>query len=152
MDPTKTNAYQTYSRTGSVDPYRQYSVNRIETASPMMLIIMLYDEAVKCCQIAIQDMGKNKENVHNKLIKAQKIVTELTVSLNMEAGGEIAENLRSIYLYLHMRLVEGNIENNANKVEEVLSIMKDLREAWQIVNQQNRKGMLNDEGGLSIQT
>ena len=96
-----------YARTGN--PYRNYLRNSVETATPLMLIIMLYDEAIKMCALASQDIGINKESVHNKLIKAQKIVTELTVSLNMEAGGEVAENLKSIYIYLHMRLVEANI-------------------------------------------
>ena len=134
------------------NPYRKYLRNAVETATPLMLIIMLYDEAIKMCNLASQDMGVNKESVHNKLIKAQKIVTELTVSLNMDAGGEVAENLKSIYIYLHMRLVEANIENNKEKVNEVARILKDLRDAWHIVNQQNRKSLLQSQGGISIQT
>ena len=59
----------------------------------------------------------------------------------MDAGGEVAENLKSIYIYLHMRLVEGNIENNKGKVEEVIRILKDLRDAWNIVNQETRKSI-----------
>jgi flagellar secretion chaperone FliS len=142
----------TYQYPGG-NPYRKYVKNAVETATPLMLIIMLYDEAIKMCSLAAQDMGINKESVHNKLIKAQKIVTELTVSLNMEAGGEVAENLKSIYIYLHMRLVEANIENNKVKVEEVEKILRDLREAWHIVNQQNRKSLLQQtQGGISIQT
>jgi flagellar protein FliS len=134
------------------NPYRKYMVNSIETATPLMLIIMLYDEAIKMCSLAIQDMGVNKESVHNKLIKAQKIVTELTVSLNMEVGGEVAENLKSLYIYMHMKLVEANIENDKEKVEEVLKYLKDLREAWQVVNQQHRKNLIQQHGGLSIQS
>jgi flagellar protein FliS len=139
-----------YTRTGN--PYRSYLRNSIETATPLMLIIMLYDEAIKMCALASQDIGINKESVHNKLIKAQKIVTELTVSLNMEAGGEVAENLKSIYIYLHMRLVEANIENDKEKVNEVHRILKDLREAWHIVNQQNRRSILQQGGGISVTT
>lgn len=131
--------------------YRQYLRNKVETATPLMLIIMLYDEAIKMCQLARQNMGSNKEEVHNNLIKAQKIVTELTVSLNMDAGGEVAENLKSIYVYLHMRLVEANIENSNEKIDEALQILKDLREAWHIVNQENRKNMLHHTGGISTQ-
>lgn len=134
------------------DPYRKYLRNAVETATPLMLIIMLYDEAIKMCSLAIKDMGVSRESVHNKLIKAQKIVTELTVSLNMEQGGEVAQNLKSIYIYLHMRLVEANIENDKGKTEEALRILKDLREAWHIVNQQNRKNLLQQSGGISIST
>ena len=131
------------------NPYRQYLVNKVETASPLMLIIMLYDECIKMCEQANTDMGRNKESVHNKLIKAQKIITELTVSLNMEQGGEVADNLKALYVYLHMRLVESNIENNSTKLNEVLRIMKDLRDAWHTVNQENRKILLQQSGGLN---
>jgi len=135
---------------GRQAPHKQYLRSAVETATPLMLVIMLYDEAIKMCQMASNDMGVNKESVHNKLIKAQKIVTELTVSLNMDAGGEVAENLKSIYIYLHMRLVEGNIENNKGKVEEVIRILKDLREAWHIVNQETRKSIMQG-GRISTQ-
>lgn len=133
----------------AINPYRQYLVNKVETASPLMLIIMLYDESIKMCEQAKVDIGKNKESVHNKLIKAQKIITELTVSLNMEQGGEVADNLKALYVYLHMRLVEANIENDASKIDEVLRIMRDLREAWHTVNQENRKLLLQQGGGLN---
>lgn len=141
--------YNNMGRPGS--PHKQYMKNVVETATPLMLIIMLYDEAIKMCAMAIADMGKNKESVHNKLIKAQKIVTELTIALNTEAGGEVAENLKSIYLYVHMKLVEGNIENNVQKVEESMKILKELREAWTTINQQNRKLQLSQTGQISTQ-
>ena len=140
------------THTGPGNPYRKSLLGAVETATPLMLIIMLYDEAIKMCTLAMGDMGANKESVHNKLIKAQKIVTELTVSLNMESGGEVAETLKSIYIYLHMRLVEANIENSKEKVEEAMRILKDLREAWHVVNQQHRKSLLEQAGGISIQT
>ena len=67
----------------------------------------------------------------------------------MDQGGEVAENLKALYVYLHMRLVEANIENNTVKIDEVLHIMKDLREAWHTVNQENRKIILQQGGGLN---
>lgn len=131
------------------NPYRQYLVNKVETATPLMLVIMLYDEAIKMCVMARADLGKDKESVHNKLVKAQKIVTELTVSLNMESGGDIADNLKSLYVYLHMRLVEANIENNGEKIDEALKILRELREAWNVVNQESRKMMLQQTGRVT---
>ena len=133
------------------NPHREYLKNSVETATPLMLIIMLYDEAIKMCRLAVKDMGINKEGVQNKLIKAQKIVTELTVSLNMEAGGEVSENLKSIYIYLHMRLVEANIGHDSAKVEEVLKILTELRDAWNTVNQENRKNVLQQSGQIFTQ-
>ncbi|MEW5946638.1 MAG: flagellar export chaperone FliS [bacterium] len=130
------------------DPYRRYRVNAIETASPLMLVVMLYSEAIKMCEQALLDFGKNKESVHNKLIRAQKIVTELTVALNMDAGGELSQNLKSLYLYLHMRLVEANVENNREKVEEALRILRELREAWEHVTVEQRRDIVRRAGHL----
>lgn len=135
--------------TGS--PHSQYKKNVVETATPLMLIIMLYDEAIRMCTLAIADMNIEKESVHKKLIKAQKILTELTVALNMESGGEVAENLKSIYVYAHTKLVEGNIENNKEKVEEVLKMLKELRSAWHTINQENRKILLQQTTNFSNQ-
>ncbi|MEW6200637.1 MAG: flagellar export chaperone FliS [bacterium] len=134
------------------DPYRQYRLNMIETSSPVMLVLLLYDEAIKLCEQALKDLGKNKESVHNKLIKAQKILTELTVALNTDVGGDLAENLKSLYVYLHMRLVEANVHNDSKKIEEVLTILKDLREAWQFVSTEQRKGIVRQAGHVTPTT
>ena len=131
------------------NPYKQYRMNMIETSSPLMLVLLLYDEAIKLCGQAIGDLGKNKESVHNKLIKAQKIVTELTVALNTEVGGDLAENLKSLYVYLHMRLVEANVGNDRKKIEEVVAILKDLREAWQHVSTEQRKDIVRHAGHVT---
>lgn len=138
--------YNNYGKQGS-NPHQAYMKNVVDTATPLMLIIMLYDEAIRMCTLALGEMGKNKESVHNKLIKAQKILTELTVALNMDAGGEVAENLRAIYVYAHAKLVEGNIDNDSAKVEEVLKILKELRSAWHTINQENRKILLQQSSG-----
>lgn len=134
------------------NPYLKYKTNTVETASPLMLVIMLYDEALKMCKQAIADFGQNKESVHNKLIKAQKILTELTVALNPEIGGELVDNLKSLYIYMHMRLVEANVENKREKVEEVVNLLSELREAWQHVSVEHRKSMVRQVGNISTQT
>lgn len=142
----------TYNKSGQAgSPHSQYKKNVVDTATPLMLIIMLYDEAIRMCTLAIADMNIDKESVHKKLIKAQKILTELTVALNMESGGEVAENLKSIYVYAHTKLVEGNVENNKGKVEEVLKMLKELRSAWHTINQENRKMLLQQTSNFNSQ-
>lgn len=128
------------------DPYKRYQLNAIETASPLMLIIMLYDEAIKCLKYAKVDMiNKNKEGQNSKLIKVQKIITELTASLNMEAGGTIAQNLKSLYNYMHSSLVDANINNKPEKIDEIHNLLVELRSAWHKVNTEQRKNLLKGQ-------
>lgn len=134
------------------NPYAKYKTNSVETASPLMLVLMLYDEALKMCRQALADFGKDKENVHNKLIMAQKIVTELTVALNPEVGGELVENLKSLYIYMHMRLVEANVENDREKIEEIVNLLTELREAWQHVSTEQRKNIVRQAGHITTES
>lgn len=130
---------------------KQYQLSNVLTASPVMLIVMLYDEAIKMCNMAkIGFNDKNRETVHNALIKVQKIITELTVALDTNNGGEVAENLKSLYIYLHRRLVEANVEYSIEKVEESLKILISLREAWQQVTVEARKQML-EQRNISLE-
>lgn len=134
------------------NPYAKYKTNSVETASPLMLVLMLYDEAIKMCKTAVNDFGKNKETVHNKLIKAQKIITELTVALNPDVGGELVENLKALYIYMHMRLVEANVENDKKKIEEILNLLVELREAWKHVSTEQRKNIVRQAGHISTES
>ncbi|MFH1538237.1 MAG: flagellar export chaperone FliS [bacterium] len=138
--------------TYSGNQYAKYKTNSVETASPLMLVLMLYDEAIKMCKTAVNDFGKNKETVHNKLIKAQKVLTELTVALNPDVGGELVENLKALYIYMHMRLVEANVENDKKKIEEVLNLLVELREAWQHVSTEQRKNIVRQAGHISTES
>ena len=108
-----------------------YKSNEISTASQGTLIVMLYDGAIRFIQIAIDNMQPSSFDIVNtNLIKAQDIVTELMLSLDMDKGGEIASNLSAIYLYLKRRLLEGNIQKSVEILEEVKKFMGELREAW----------------------
>lgn len=111
--------------------YEQYRQTQIQTAKPEQLILMLYDGAIsflKKAKVSIEN--KNIEESHNLLIKAQDIIIELMASLNLEVG-EIALNLFRLYEYMHYRLVEANIKKDEKPIDEVLSMLQELREAWE---------------------
>ncbi len=119
-----------------------YRETRVRTASQGSLIIMLYDEAIKQIgeAIALNDDNFSKEparieRFNNFILKSQEIITELMASLDLEAGGEIAKNLLSLYTYFNQQLLEGNIEKNTTKLVFVRDMMEQLRAAWaEIVN------------------
>ncbi len=112
--------------------YDVYKDTEIQTADQGKLIIMLYDGAIRFLNIAIDNMDFRKYDiVNNNIIKAQDIVTELMLSLNMEQGGEIAQNLFNIYAYLKKRLIEGNIKKDPEILREIIKHLSNLKSAWE---------------------
>ncbi len=112
--------------------YDIYKDTEIQTADQGKLIIMLYEGAIRFLNIAINNMDFRKYDiVNNNIIKAQDIITELMLSLNMEQGGEIAQNLFNIYAYMKKRLLEGNIGKDPKILQEVVRHLTNLKSAWE---------------------
>jgi flagellar protein FliS len=112
--------------------YEVYKDTQIQTADQGKLILMLYDGAIRFLNIAIDNMDFRKYDiVNNNIIKAQDIITELMLSLNMDQGGEIAKNLFNIYAYMKKRLLEGNIRKDPAILQEVVKHLTTLRSAWE---------------------
>ena len=117
------NTYSNYQ-----DAYKKASVNTLDQNK---LIIMLYDGAIKNANFAVQYMESGEiEKVHDSLIKTKNIVTELLATLNMEQGGEIAKNLKSLYSYMFSQFIEANMEKRSEPVLTVVELLKELRGAW----------------------
>ena len=109
----------------------QYQSAATDTAGPAQLVLMLYDGALVRLEIAIESIeAGNAEAAHTALIKAQAIVDELNVTLDVDKGGKVAENLRDIYLYCSTRMVEANLAKDAAIVAEVSRLLQGLRDAW----------------------
>ncbi len=115
-----------------LDAYRR---QQIETASPVQLIVMLYDGAIRHCkgaELAIEQ--QDREQARHHLLKAQDIVAELLASLDMEKGGELAGSLAQLYGYIHGRLVEANVQQDPQAVREAGRLLSGLRDAWAQLN------------------
>jgi flagellar secretion chaperone FliS len=123
---------------GSSNPYQSYQQNSVNTASPGELTLMLYNGCLKFIHLAkkaIQE--KNIEVKNTNLIKAQNIVRELMVSLNMEL--EVSQSMMSLYDYLNRRLIEANIKSDAVILDEVEEFIVEFRDTWKQVIQINRQ-------------
>ena len=93
------------------NPYQQYRTTAVETASPVQLVTMLYQGVLRFTLRGIQGIEQgNVQQAHDGLTRAQAIIMELAAHLDMAAGGEIAQNLNTLYLYTHQRLVEANCQ------------------------------------------
>ena len=128
--------------------YKKASVNTLDQNK---LIIMLYDGAIKNANFAVQYMESGEiEKVHDSLIKTKNIVTELLATLNMEQGGEIAKNLKSLYSYMFSQLIEANMEKKSEPVLTVVDLLKELRGAWVQIKEkkkpEEKKGNTSDQG------
>lgn len=113
------------------NPYRQYQAVAIETASPLQLVVMLYDGAVRFCVGAEEALRQGeRETARERIGRVQAILEELAGSLNVEAGGELAQNLYRLYEYMNFRLVEASLHWRAEPLEEVARLLRELRGAW----------------------
>ncbi|ACL74494.1 flagellar export chaperone FliS [Ruminiclostridium cellulolyticum] len=125
--------------------YNQYKENSVYTATPEELTLMLYNGLVKfimLAQSAIDD--KNIEKANNSIIRAQDIILEFQVTLDMKY--EVSNNLYSIYDYMHRRLVQANIKKDKDILEEVLGMAKELRDTWtQAMKIAKRRGPSTDQ-------
>jgi flagellar protein FliS len=107
-------------------------------ASPHKLIVMLFDGAVVALRTAALQMASGNVPEKGKAIsKAIEIIDNgLRASLNKEAGGQIAENLDSLYEYMSARLLTANIKNDNVILDEVQGLLVELRDAWNAIGAQ----------------
>lgn len=88
-----------------------YQENAVSTQSKGRLIVMLYDGAIKFMRLAIMEMEKKNYEAKGRYInKALDIINELNVVLDMDAGGDIASNLRKLYIFMSNQLSQANIK------------------------------------------
>ena len=120
------------------NPYAQYNQSKILTASPAELTLMLYEGAIKFCNIAI--MGIEQGDVtkaHNNIMKVQKIIEEFQITLNFKY--EIANDFNNVYNYLVKRLREANMTKDKEILEEVDEHLHTMRDTWKEVMRLNHK-------------
>jgi len=137
-----------------------YKETRIKTASQGQLIIMLYGEAVRQLDVAldlleVNDTGKKDpgkiEKISKAVVKTQEIVAELMVSLDFEQGGDIAKNLFSLYTWFNRELMEANMNQDRRRISSVRYLIDELRGAWQEIAATNAAEAANREVvGLNI--
>jgi flagellar protein FliS len=109
----------------------EYKKNAVNGASPLQLVIMLYDGALRFMEAGKHAMAKRDiYNQNLNLQKAQNIVTELISTLNVEVGGEVAKNLLSLYAFCFTQLVEANVYDRQNQIDAAMRVMSGLRDSW----------------------
>jgi flagellar secretion chaperone FliS len=124
---------------------KAYQNNSVQTASPGELTLMLYNGCLKFIGLARTAIEmKNKEEKNKNLLKAQKIIQELMVTLNMDL--EISKSMMQMYDYINRRLIEANIQSDVVILDEVEDYVLDFRNTWKEVIQITRRMQHGETG------
>jgi len=117
--------------------YSAYNNNKILTASPAELTLMLYEGAIKFCNIAIMGIEQGDiEKAHNNIVKAGNIISEFQATLDKKYP--VAKDFDAVYSYLSQRLFDANLSKDAAVLEEVLEHLRMMRDTWKEVMVKSR--------------
>lgn len=112
--------------------YSNYANNKILTASPAQLTLMLYDGAIKFTNIAIAGIeAKDIEKAHNNIRRVERIIAEFRSTLDFKYP--VAQDFDNVYKYLEYRLQQANIHKDKEMLEEVLKHLRTMRGTWEEV-------------------
>jgi flagellar protein FliS len=109
----------------------QYQKAQVVTVDRGRLIVLLYEGAISFLTKAKACLTEGDiAGASNFINRAQDIIDELNASLNMEAGGDIATNLRRLYLFMGDQLVRAKIKSDTEPVNDVTRMLSTLNDAW----------------------
>ena len=118
------------------NPYAAYTQSKVMTASPAELTLMLYDGAIKFCNIAIMGVQeKDIEKAHVNIIKVERILQEFLNTLDYKYP--VAKDFENVYNYLIRRLHEANMRKDEEILQEVLKHLRTMRDTWKEVMRLN---------------
>ena len=119
--------------------YAAYANNKISTASPAELTLMLYEGAIKFCNVAIMAIEqKDITKAHTNIMKAQDIIDEFQATLDYRYA--VAKDFDAVYQYVKRRLIEANLKKDAEILEEVLGHLRTMRDTWKEVMRLTQNG------------
>ncbi len=111
-----------------IDRYRE---TEIRSASPIALIVRLYEEALRHCRSAAKHPGPSRARARGESVtRTLAIVSELRNALDFEQGGEIARNLDTLYAFASERVLDAHIQGTSRGFEEAERVLGELLGAW----------------------
>jgi len=115
-------------------PSQEYLKTKVMTASPEMLTLMLWDGAIRFAEQGKDAILKKEiEGSYKSLVRAQRIITELTSNLKHDVDPDLCGKLAAIYNFIYRRLVDANISKEIQLVDDALEIMRHQRETWSML-------------------
>ncbi|MCH1625057.1 flagellar export chaperone FliS [Fredinandcohnia quinoae] len=127
------------------NPYQTYQDNSVFTATPGELTLMLYNGCLKYIGLAKQSIQeKDIEKKHVNISKAQNIINELMVTLNMDY--QISKEMRLLYDFINRKLIEANVKNDDLALKEAEGLVIEFRDTWKEVIRLNRAKQFKNGG------
>lgn len=109
-----------------------YGQNKITTATPAELTLMLYEGAIKFCNKAIDGLHEgDNEKVHNNIRKVENIIMEFQATLDHKY--EVAKDFDIVYRYIYGKLVDANINKDEEILNEALAELREMRDNWKTI-------------------
>lgn len=109
-----------------------YKDNRILTATPAELTLMLYEGAIKFCNLALMGLDKKDyEKANINIIKAERIISEFRGTLDFKYP--VAKDFDNVYAYIYRRLIDANIKKDKAILEEATGYIREMRDTWKDV-------------------
>lgn len=116
------------------NPYKQYQKTQVVTASREKILLMLYEGAIRFTKQARVAMVEKKIADKGKAIsKATAILSELMATLDFKVGGQLAQDLENLYIFMIDKLIEANIHNKVECLDDVERLLNTLYSAWKDV-------------------
>ena len=111
---------------------RAYMQTRVHTTSQEELIVLLFDAGIRYLEQAQREIKeKNYAQKGILITKALDVINELDSSLNMQKGGELAQNMHSLYIFCQTRLLNANLKMDTGMLDEVRDILQNLKSAFE---------------------
>ena len=121
----------------SAEKFQQYQNQQIMTASPAMLVFMLYEKTIGCLREAVKSIESGEiERRWQANKKAMEIIDHMRMTLDIEAGGVIAANLDGIYGYLLRELPNVDLKNDAAPARDGIKLLEPLCDSWRQIADQ----------------
>jgi flagellar protein FliS len=125
---------------------QNYLEKQIMTATPAERIVLLYDGGIRFLMLAKKNIEEGDiQSRFNNNKRAGDIITYLMATLDKERGGEIAENLERLYVYMLHRLMDVDLKNDASAIDDVVGKLRTLRVSWEKIS----KGEIGPDGVLA---
>lgn len=114
------------------NPYAKYANNKVMTASPAELTLMLYEGAIKFCNLAKIDLEKGEQgDAMHHIQKARAIILELQGTLNFKYP--VAKEFDVIYTYILQLMKDCNKYHDMETLEKILVELREIRDIWKQV-------------------